>query len=254
MHIAITREVSPAIVNCELTHLARMPIDLERARSQHRQYEQLLGELGCQLVRLPAEPDLPDSVFVEDTAIVLDELAVITLPGAASRRAETGSIADALKQYRKLAYIEPPGTLDGGDVLQVGKTLYVGLSSRSDSHAAEQLRRILAPLGYSVIAVHLHECLHLKTAVTRVSDGTLLINRTWVDADVFAPMHCIDVDPSEPFAANAVCVGNVLAYPTAFPKTRDRLVARGIHVRTVDASELAKAEGGVTCCSLLFTA
>lgn len=254
MQIAITREVSPSVVNCELTHLTRTPIDLERARMQHHQYEELLSELGCRLVRLPAEPKLPDSVFVEDAAIVLDELAVITRPGAESRRAETSSIAAALTQYRKLAYIEPPGTLDGGDVLHVGKTLYVGLSSRSDSQAIAQLRHIVAAFGYSVIAVQLHECLHLKTAVTQVAEGTLLINRSWVDADVFASMHCIDVDPLEPFGANAVRVGSALVYPMAFPKTRAHLVSQGINVRTVDASELAKAEGGVTCSSLIFTA
>ena len=253
MQTAITREVSPGIVNCELTHLARTPIDVERARRQHRQYEELLVELGCRLVRLPAEPELPDSVFVEDAAIVLDELAVITRPGAASRRAETGSIADALKPYRTLAHIEPPGTLDGGDVLQVGKTLYVGSSSRSDSRAVEQLRRIVAAFGYAVIAVPLHDCLHLKTAVTQVADRTLLINRNWVNTDAFGSMHMIDVAPSEPFGANAVRIGSALVYPAAFPKTRERLVAHGIHVRTVDASELAKAEGGVTCCSLIFS-
>ena len=254
MQTAITREVSPSIVNCELTHLARTPIDFERALTQHRQYEEVLGELGCRLVRLPAEPELPDSVFVEDAAIVLDELAVITRPGAESRRAETASIADALKQYRQLAYIGSPGTLDGGDVLHVGKTLYAGLSSRSDSRAVEQLRRIVAAFGYTVIDVHLHECLHLKTAVTEVADGTLLINRSWVDADAFGSMHFIDVDPSEPFGANAVRIGSALVYPTAFPKTRVRLETHGMDLRAVDASELAKAEGGVTCCSLLFTA
>lgn len=253
MFIAITREVSPRIAECELTHLAREPINLERARAQHRQYEQLLVELGCKLIRLPAEPELPDSVFVEDTAIVLDELAVITRPGAESRRAETSSVADVLKRYRKLFYIESPGTLDGGDVLHVGKTLYVGQSKRSNREGIEQLRRILAPFGYSVTAVALHDCLHLKSAVTQVASNTLLINRAWADARAFDSYRLIEVDPSEPFAANSLLIGNTVIYPEAFLKTRKRLEAQDIKVRAVDASELAKAEGGVTCCSLIFS-
>ena len=254
MLIAMTREVSPAVGACELTHLARAPIDVERAVAQHRQYENLLAELGCELHRLPAEPALPDAVFVEDTAVVLDELAVITRPGAESRRDETASVADALKQCRKLFHIKPSGTLDGGDVLQTGKTLYVGRSKRSNREGIEQLRSILADFGYAVVAVETQDCLHLKTAVTQVADDTLLVNRHWVDAGVFGSMCLIDVAPSEPFGANALRIGNTLVYPAAFPGTRQRLEALTINVRTVDASELAKAEGGVTCCSLIFKA
>lgn len=254
MLIAITREVSPRVTECELTHLARTPISLERARVQHRQYEELLTELSCKLIRLHAEPELPDSVFVEDTAIVLDELAVITRPGAESRRAETASVAGVLKQYRKLFHIELPGTLDGGDVLRINKTLYAGLSARSNPEGIEQLRRLLAPFGYSVTAVELHDCLHLKSAVTQVAENTLLINHAWADARVFDSYKLVKVDPSEPFAANSLLIGNTAIYPEAFPKTRKRLEVQGIDVRTVDASELAKAEGGVTCCSLIFAA
>lgn len=252
MLIAITRGVSARITECELTHVAREPIDLERARAQHRQYENLLAVLGCKLIKLSAEPELPDSVFVEDTAVVLDELAVITRPGAESRRAETDSVADVLKQHRKLFYIEQPGTLDGGDVLQLGKALYVGISQRSNQSGIEQLRKILSDFGYAVEAVILHDCLHLKSAVTQVADDKLLINRQWVDDKAFGKMQLIDVSPTEPFAANAARIGNTLIYPSAFPMTRQKLVAQSIDLRTVDASELAKAEGGVTCCSLIF--
>lgn len=254
MLIAVIREVSPCIAECELTYLARTPIDLERARAQHRRYQDLLQKLGCQLIRLPAEPVLPDSVFVEDAAIVLEELAVITRPGAPSRRGETASVAAALRPYRNLFYIEAPGTLDGGDVLQLGKTLYVGQSQRSKVEGIEQLRRILADFGYHVVPVPLHGCLHLKSAVTKVADATLLINRTWVDERPFSTFRLIEVDSAEPFAANALLIGNAVIYPEAFPRTRERLEAQGIKVRTVDASELAKAEGGVTCSSLIFAA
>jgi dimethylargininase len=250
--LAITRDVSPAIEHCELTHLVREPIDLNQARQQHHEYEQCLKEAGCRLIRLPAEPELPDSVFVEDTAIVLDELAVIARPGAESRRAETASVADALKPYRRLFSIESPGTLDGGDVMRIGKSLYVGASQRSNSAGIEQLRRIVAPYGYNVITVELHDCLHLKSGVTRVAEGAVLINRRWVDCSAFDCVRLIDVDASEPFAANALHVADAVIYPQAFLRTRERLESQGINVLVVDASELAKAEGGVTCCSLVF--
>ncbi len=254
MLIAMTRAVSPRIAECELTHLAREPINPGRARKQHRRYEELLAELGCELHHLPPEPELPDSVFVEDTAVVLDELAVISRPGAESRRAETASVAEALKPYRKLSHIQAPGTLDGGDVLRIGKTLYVGLSNRSNLEGIEQLQRIVIAFGYSVNAVRLRDCLHLKSAVTQVAKDTLLINRQWVNSAVFGSMRLINVDESEPFAANAVRIGDTLIYAEAFPETLGRLKKQGIRIRTVDASELAKAEGGVTCCSLIFTA
>ncbi|MHB8584158.1 MAG: dimethylarginine dimethylaminohydrolase family protein, partial [Gammaproteobacteria bacterium] len=216
------------------------------------QHEALLEQLGCKLIRLPAEAELPDSVFVEDTAIVLDELAVITRPGAESRRAETASVADVLSQYRRLFQIQPPGTLDGGDVLRIGKILYVGLSNRSNREGIEQLQLILQPFGYVVNAMKLHDCLHLKSAVTQVTADTLLINRAWTDAHVFDDFQLIDVVSSEPFAANALLVGDTVIHPRAFPQTRERLEENGIQVRTVDASELAKAEGGMTCSSIIF--
>ncbi|MBU0490440.1 MAG: dimethylargininase [Chloroflexi bacterium] len=254
MHIAITREVSPAIGRCELTHLDRRPIDVTLAQAQHRQYEECLTALGCRVERLPAEPDLPDSVFVEDTAIVLDELAVITRPGAASRRPETASVARALASYRPLHHIQAPGTLDGGDVLRLGHTLFVGQSGRSNAVGIDQLRALLRPWGYRVEAVPVTGCLHLKSAVAQVAPNTLLINRDWVPDDLWADWDLIDVDPAEPFAANALLVGDGVIYPAAYPATRERLRERGIRVRPVDVSELIKAEGGVTCCSLILAA
>jgi dimethylargininase len=250
--VALTRDISPALAECELTHLAREPIDVERARRQHEAYERALAGLGCAVRRLPAGADMPDSVFIEDVAVVLDEVAVVTRPGAASRRAETPAVADALAAYRPLARIEAPGTLDGGDVLVVDRTVFVGRSARTNAVGIGQLRGALAPFGYTVQAVVVHRCLHLKTAVTCVGDGRLLINREWVPADAFAGWELIDVYPGEPFAANALRVGGAVLYPDAFPRTRARLEARGIRVVPVPADELAKAEGGVTCCSLVF--
>jgi len=191
-------------------------------------------------------------VFVEDTAIVLDELAIITRPGADSRKPETQSVAEALKSYRKLFSIEPPGTIDGGDVLRIGQTVFVGLSVRSNPTGIEQMRMLLTPYGYAVKGVEVSGCLHLKTAVTAVAENTALINRAWVDADAFTSITLIDIAPSEPFGANALLVEDTVVYPCAYPETRQRLEEQGIIVSAVEVSELAKAEGGVTCCSLIF--
>ena len=251
MRLAITREVSAAIGRCQLTHLARQPIDVGRARAQHGEYERCLERLGCTVRRLPEAPDLPDSVFVEDCAVVLDECAIIARPGAPPRRAETGAIEDVLGPFRTLARIEAPATLDGGDVLRTGRTLFVGSSSRTSGEAIEQLRRLAGPFGYAVVAVEVRGCLHLKTAVTEVAPGMLLVNRAWIPEGPFDAFHCIDVDPGEPFAANALRIGADLVYPASFPQTRGRLESRGIRTHVVDLSELAKAEGAVTCCSLI---
>ncbi len=253
MRIAVTRGVSPSIGQCELTHLSRQEIDVNRARSQHAQYENLLIDLGCKVRRLPEDPKLPDSVFVEDTAVVLDDAALITRPGAVLRRNETQSVAEVLKEYRSIVQITDPGTLDGGDVLRIGRTLYVGNSVRSNIPGIKQLMEIVAPYGYDVEVVKVEGCLHLKSAVSLVGEQTLLINRSWVDVNCFGgPIEFIDIDPGEPFAANALLVGNELAYPQSFPLTRRRLESKGIGVRVVDVSELQKAEGALTCCSLIF--
>jgi dimethylargininase len=252
MLLAITRQISPRFNECELTHLDRQPIDLDLARMQHRQYEAALRELGCEVISLPPEPDLPDSVFVEDVALVFDEVAVITRPGAESRRPETESIAQALSPYRTLRAIHAPGTLDGGDVLRVGKTIYVGLSSRSNRSAVEELQGFLSPYGYTMKGIEVTGCLHLKSAVTQVSEDMLLINPAWVDRSTFGHVRFIEVDESEPSAANAVWIEDVVIYPSSFPKTQRRLEAVGLHLKIVDASEVAKAEGAVTCCSLIF--
>jgi dimethylargininase len=254
MQIAITREVSPRIGDCELTHLSREAIDLNLARWQHRQYEACLKALGCEVHTLPAEIELPDSVFVEDTAIVLDELAIITRPGADSRKAETASIARALEPYRKLYFITSPGSIDGGDVIQVGKNIYVGLSSRSNQAAIEQMRSILEAFAYKVTGVKVRGCLHLKSAVSQVAKETLLINQNLVDASAFGAARFIDVDDAEPLAANALWINREVIYPASFPRTQKRLADSGIATRVVEVSELIKAEGAVTCCSLIFKA
>lgn len=246
--IAITRDVSLSIAHAELTHLDRVPIDYARARDQHEEYRTLLASLGCEVIALPGDPAHPDCVFIEDTAVVLDDMAVITRPGAESRRGEIDVVAEALARLCPLVRIEAPTTLDGGDVLVLDDRIYVGRSERSNEEGLQQLRRLT---GREVIGVDVHGALHLKTAITRVSNDALLVNRDWVDVAPFGGWALIDTDANEPFGANAVRLGDIVIYPVAFPRTRAKLESHGLDVRTVHADELAKAEGGVTCCSLL---
>lgn len=252
--VALTRAVSPTLAECALTHLEREPIAVAVAAAQHAQYERGLAALGCTVRHVPPAPELPDAVFIEDTALVLDECAVITRPGVATRQPETAAVAEILATYRPLHFLTAPGTLDGGDVLRVERNLYVGLSARSNAAGIAQLRELVQPYGYHVIPTPLSGCLHLKSAVTRVGPATLLGNRNWVAPEVFAGMEWLDVAPEEPRAGNALLIGDTVVFPQAYPKTCARLTARGIAVQTVDVSELAKAESGVTCCSLIFTA
>lgn len=252
MRIAITRQVPTTLARCELTHLNRLPIDVELAIQQHGAYEQALRSLGVEVHTLDAEPDFPDSVFVEDPALVLDEVAVILRPGAESRRGETESIARALASERDLLQVVAPATVDGGDILRLGKTLYVGLSRRSTSQAVAQLKELLTPYGYEVEGVPLTACLHLKSAVTEVAEGTLLANPAFVDVARFEAQRIVQVHPEEPAAANALRVGDTAIYSKSYPRTRERLEAAGIRILPVDASEVEKAEGAVTCCSLVF--
>ena len=252
MRLAITRDVSPRFNECELTHIDRTPIDMQIAQSQHHGYVQALKELGYAVLELPAEPDLPDSVFVEDAAVILPDVALITNPGADSRKPETESVAQALRPYRELVFIESPGTVDGGDVLVLGKNIYVGLSTRSNQSAIDQMNAKLGKYGYRTQGVEMHDCLHLKTAVTKVDDKTLLINRQWVDVENFEGYGLIDVDASEPFGANCLPVGDAIIFPVAFPKTSAKLAAHGYKIKSVVVDELAKAEGAVTCCSLII--
>jgi dimethylargininase len=249
--LAFTRAVPSSITNCELTHLARVPIDLERAERQHRRYESILESLGCRIERLPTLDDHPDSVFVEDTAVVLDECAVITRPGAASRRGETPSVAQALREHRTLFCIESPGTMDGGDVLRVGRRIYVGLSTRTNREAVDQLARFVTPFGYAVTTTRVRGCLHLKTAATELGDRTLLVAPGSLEPSDFRDATTIEVDPTEPGGSNVLSVNGAVVCPDSAPRTRARLEARGYRVVSVDASELAKAEAGLTCCSLL---
>jgi dimethylargininase len=249
--IAITREISSALGACELTHLERVPLDVDLARTQHRQYEQTLCDAGYRVQRLAASEEMPDSVFVEDIAVVFDEVAILTRPGAASRRVETPAIADVLRHHRRLHAIEAPGTMDGGDVLVVGRQVFVGLSTRTNDQAAAQLRSALEPFGYAVRTAIVGDCLHLKSAATALAADVVLLNPEWIAPSMFGGFSIVEVDPDEPAAANALRLDDRIVFPSSFPRTAARIERQGFRLAIVDASEVAKAEGAVTCCSLI---
>jgi dimethylargininase len=216
-------------------------------------YEDALRESGITVTRVAPHDHCPDAVFVEDTAIVLDEIAVTTRPGAEKRRLEVDSVREALAGHRQMASIEAPATLDGGDVLVLGRDVYVGLTARSSLSGLQQLRAILAPLGYEVRGIPVHGCLHLKSAVTRAGAQLLVANPMWVDPGLFTGWEVIPVDFREPHAGNVLWLGASTIVAESFPRT-NALLGRRTDSRLVPvpASELAKAEGGVTCCSLLL--
>jgi dimethylargininase len=250
--LALVREVSPELSQCELTHLERVAIDVERAVRQHREYTHALETLGCTLEWLPSLPERADGVFVEDTAVLLPEIAIVTRPGAGSRRGETASVAQALERHRHVSFVREPGCLEGGDVLCIGRTLYVGASGRSNAEGIEQLARLLGPHSYRVQAVALDGCLHLKSACSVIPPDLLLLNPAWVDARAFGALRVLAVDEREPYAANTLTVNGTTLVSSAYPLTRRRLEAAGVTARAVEVSELHKAEGGLTCMSLLL--
>jgi len=252
MLTAITRAVSPALSRCELSFIERTPIDMDKAREQHHAYEKTLAALGAKVISLPPEAELPDSMFVEDPAIVLDELAIVFPLGTETRRREAESLAKAIAPFRKIEKVTLPGTVEGGDILRVGKKLYVGLTARTNEDGIRQLKNIVAPFGYEVIAVRVTGCLHLKSAVTHLGDKTLLANRGWFDTAPFAGYEWIDVDSNEPHAGNALALNGSVIFPASFPKTRTRVEAKGFKVIALDIAELQKAESGLTCSSLIF--
>ena len=250
--IALVRGISARIADCELTHLDRTVIDLEAARAEHAEYVSALERLGCDMLALPPLEPHPDCVFVEDSAVVVEELAVMTRPGASSRHGELPTVEAALAPHRPIAQIEAPGTLDGGDVLVVGRHVHVGRGKRSNDEGIRQLGAHLEPFGYTVRGVDFDGCLHLKSACSLASSELLLLNPDWVDPATFGDIPIHMVAPSEPHAGNVLWVGDTVIVASAFPETAAGLRARGLDVLVLDNFELAKAEGGLTCGSILF--
>ncbi|MBA3868789.1 MAG: dimethylargininase [Anaerolineae bacterium] len=252
MTIAITRKPAESIAKCELTFIDRVAIDYAKAQEQHQAYCEALEACGVKVVRLAAEDDLPDSVFVEDTAIILDEVAIITPMGIASRRPEPARIEPDIKRFRPTLHIELPATIEGGDVMRLGKAIFVSLSTRTNAAGIEALRTLTAPYGYTVTAVTLQDCLHLKSACTALDDQTILLNRAWVDNSLFDGYTLVDVAADEAGAGNVVQANGSILMNSQYPHTAEIIEQEGYRVCTVDTSEFTKAEAAMTCMSLII--
>lgn len=258
--VALVRRPAPTLAErCELTFLERAPIDVATLERQHAAYRDALTATGARVIALDAIASAPDSVFVEDAAVVLDEVAILARPGVDSRRCEPDRIEAPLSTYRhRIERIDAPATLEGGDVLRIGDTLFVGLSGRTNRAGLERLASIARRYGYTTVPVRVRGSLHLKTACTALDATTVLLNPDWVDATAFARFARIEVADDETFAANVLPIGETLVANAAFPRTLARVRAHaeraGLRVCAVDISEFGKAEAGLTCMSLVFAA
>jgi dimethylargininase len=217
---------------------------------QHAAYRRALQDLGLEVIVLPAEPAYPDAYFVEDPAIISPKIAVITNPGAPSRQGEELTLAPILEQFRPIAHIHPPGTVEGGDVLMVGNHFFIGLSDRTNKEGAAQLVKILQEVGHTAETVPVASGLHLKSSVNYVGHDTLLVTNSLADHPGFSRYHKILIDPNEEYAANTLWVNDSLLTPKGFPKTYAKLIRLGIRVIELDVSEVQKMDGGLTCMSL----
>lgn len=249
---AITHLPSRNIQDGARTFVGDEPIDFPLVLRQHAAYEDRLRACGAHVVTLNVNAGLPDSVFIEDTAVVLDEIAVMMSMGAASRRGEPAGVAPALSPYRPITWIPQAARIDGGDVVRSGRFLYVGESTRTTAQGIEHLRRLTKSHGYQVIAVPLRACLHLKTACSALPDGRFLVNAEWVDGGTLQPLSLLHVPSTEPWAADVLVVRDHILVSDAFPATIELLSTEGFDVTPTSVSEFAKAEGGVTCLSLVF--
>ncbi len=252
MATALTRQPAKSFVNCEVSYIQREGIDFQHAVRQHEGYCRALKQMGVEVETLPPEDPYPDSVFVEDNAIILDELAVVTSMGPGSRQGEPALLVPVLSRYRRIVHIAPPATIEGGDVLRIGKTLYVGLSARTDHAGVEALRAIAEPFGYVVHPIEVQGCLHLKTACAPLDDETLLVNSSWINVEALGSFRLLPVPASEPFGANVLRLERGVLANASYPLTLNMIEAQGYPVTGVDISEFSKAEAGLTCLSLMI--
>lgn len=251
---ALTRGVSPTIGDCKLTFMERERIDVAAATRQHEAYRQCLTKMGVQITSLDLLPYAPDAVFIQDTAVVVDEVAIVATMGAACRAEEVESVAQVLSLHRPLKRLSPPATLEGGDIVRIGRTLYVGDSGRTNRDGIRQLSEMLAPYDYQVIPAGVRGCLHLSTGCSYLGHGLMLLNPVWVDAAPFQQFEILEVPETESWAANTIAVGDTVLMASAFERTCALVQERGFNVIATDISELQKAEGALTCMSLMFDA
>ncbi|MFW6147260.1 MAG: dimethylarginine dimethylaminohydrolase family protein [Thermodesulfobacteriota bacterium] len=253
MTVALTHIISPNIAQCELSFIQRTPIDYDRAVQQHHAYCALLQDCGLEVIELAVNSTHPDSTFIEDTSVVVDEIAVMTRMGPESRRDEVAGIEPVLAGYRTIGHIQAPATLEGGDVLHMGKKVFVGTTPRTNTAGINSLASMLTPFGYQVISVAVQGCLHLKSACTAINEDTLLANPQWIHLAPFKDFRVVSVPEEEPWAANALAIDPYVCMHAGFTRTIELVQGLGFQIKTVDISELLKAEAGMTCSSIIIS-
>lgn len=252
--IAIVRGVSATFARA-LARVAPDPaIDVDLARAQHGAYVAKLRELGVEVIELPADDRFPDGCFVEDCAVVVDGIAVVTNPGAPSRRGEVVAVAEALRPYARLVTMRPPATLDGGDCLRVGSRLFVGMSARTNGAGVETLAATFASLGVVVTGVAMGDALHLKSVCAPIGVDRVVVAKGALPERTFAGVETVDVPAAEAYAANVVTFGAAALVSDGYPVTAELVAAAGFEVHLLDMSEMRKADGALTCLSIRLVA
>ncbi|UCF19343.1 MAG: dimethylargininase [Gemmatimonadota bacterium] len=249
---ALVRDVPDSFDRAIRPDKSSAPIDVSLAQGQHRHYCSVLEELRLDLIRVPSDRAYPDCCFVEDTAVVVGDKAVIATMGAATRRGESAAVEEALRQYKSLHRLPDPATLDGGDVLLIGDRIFVGLSSRTSAHAVEALRTVLSPDGYLVFPVAVRQALHLKSVCTYLGDEVIVCLPGEFDEAPFARYRRIRVPAEEGHAANCLSVNDLVLMPAGAPKTRALVEKAGFATAEIEISELRKAGAGLTCSSIIL--
>jgi dimethylargininase len=249
---AITRGVSTNIAACELTYRSRETIDVGKATLQLAQYCELLRKWDVNLMTIAASDAYPDCCFVQDTAVVLDEVCVIASMGAYTRQGEVSQVERLVAPFRRIRRIFPPATLDGGDVVRIGRRLFVGLSTRTNARGITALDRIVEPFGYTVVPVRVNGGLHLTTGCGVINEETVLLNPRWLDSCVFRGLRQLHVPEEEPWAANTIRVEGAVCLEEKAPRTIDLVQPFVESIDTLDISEFRKAEGSLSCLSLIF--
>ncbi len=248
----ITRKPGENFAKGITTFKDEIPPSYELMVKQHETYVKTLRSFGLEVIVLDPLPEYPDAHFVEDTAVVTPAVAIITNPGAESRKGEADAIAPVLARYRKTVRIQAPGTLDGGDVLMVGTHFFIGLSERTNQEGTEQLGRILETYGNTWTMVPVVTGLHFKSSVNYVGKNILLVTEDFVDLDELKDYEKIIVDKDEAYACNTLLANDRLITPKGFPRTRKKLEAIGLEIVELDVSEVRKMDGGLTCLSIRF--
>jgi len=247
---AVVRPVPDSYDRCVRTNVEK--IDVAFAKRQHAEYCKALKKLGLKLIWIEGDNTLPDSCFVEDTAVILGEKAIICNMKVKSRVKEVVEVAIALEKLKEIHYVKPPATIDGGDVLRIEDKVFVGLTTRTNLYAVHQLREILENSNLEIVLVKVHNVLHLKSACTYLGDNYVVLSKGHFDTDVLRDYKRIMVSRGEEYVADCLAVNGTVLMARGYPKTKKLVEKEGFFVKELEVSEFRKGEGALTCLSIIW--